>query len=440
VRILVVGGGGREHALAWKLARGPGVKELFIAPGNAGTAQVGTNLPIRANDIPAVGVACGRLGIDLVVVGPEAPLAAGIADHLEGMGIKVFGPSRAAAQVEASKVFARCLMEKYHIPCPRGMVFEDYSQARSYGESHPLPLVVKADGLAGGKGVTVARTREEAHQALHLAMVARAFGEAGERVVIEEYLPGREVSLLAFTDGRTVVPMVPACDYKPVFDGDGGPNTGGMGGYSPPSFFTPRLMKEVENAVLRPAVEALAREGKPYRGVLYAGLMLTREGPKVLEFNCRFGDPETQVMLPRLETDLLEIMLAVVAGELDRVRISWSTRACVGVVMASGGYPGEYRTGYPISGLDRLPPDVLGFHAGTRAKDGQVITDGGRVLTVVGLGESVPRARKRAYEGVGLIHFEGCHYRRDIALAEEIGPQKASRLLGVSRDEPEEVV
>jgi len=440
VRILVVGGGGREHALAWKLARSPGVKGLFIAPGNAGTAQLGTDLPIRATDIPAVGEACGRLGIDLVVVGPEAPLAAGIADHLERMGIKVFGPSRAAAQVEASKVFARRLMEKCHIPCPKGVVFEDYSQARSYVESHPLPLVVKADGLAGGKGVTVARTREEALQALHQAMVARAFGGAGERVVIEEYLTGREVSLLAFTDGRTVVPMVPACDYKPVFDGDRGPNTGGMGGYSPPGFLTPGLTEEVENTILRPAVEALAREGKPYKGVLYAGLMLTQEGPKVLEFNCRFGDPETQVMLPRLETDLLEIMLATVAGELDRVRIRWSTRACVGVVMASGGYPGEYRTGYPISGLDRLPPDVLGFHAGTRAKDGQLITDGGRVLTVVGLGEGVPRARRRAYEGVGLIHFEGCHYRRDIALSEEIGPQEASRLFGGSRDDSEEVV
>jgi phosphoribosylamine--glycine ligase len=440
MHVLLVGGGGREHALAWKLARSPGVRELFIAPGNAGTAQLGTNLPIRATDIPAVGEVCGRLGIDLVVVGPEAPLAAGIADHLEGMGIKVFGPSRAAAQVEASKVFARRLMEKYHIPCPRGVVFEDYSRARSYVEPHPLPLVVKADGLAGGKGVTVARTREEALQALHQAMVARAFGEAGERVVVEEYLTGREVSLLAFTDSRTVVPMVPACDYKPVFDGDRGPNTGGMGGYSPPGFLTPGLMEEVENTILRPAVEALAREGKPYKGVLYAGLMLTGEGLKVLEFNCRFGDPETQVMLPRLETDLLEIMLAVVAGELDRVRIGWSTRACVGVVMASGGYPGEYRTGYPIAGLDRLPPGALGFHAGTRAKDGQVITDGGRVLTVVGLGESVPRARKRAYEGVGLIHFEGCYYRRDIALAEELGPQEASRLLGVSRDDSEEVV
>jgi phosphoribosylamine--glycine ligase len=423
MRLLVVGGGGREHALAWKLRQSTRIKELFIAPGNAGTAQLGTNMPVKASDISAIGDACRRLGIGLVVVGPEAPLAAGIADHLEGLGIKVFGPSRAAAQIEASKVFSRRLMEKYRIPCPEGVVFEDYSQARSYMESHPLPVVVKADGLAGGKGVTVARTREDALEALHQAMVARTFGPAGERVVIEECLTGREVSLLAFTDGRTVVPMVPACDYKPVFDGDSGPNTGGMGGYSPPGFFTPRLMEEVENAILGRAVGAMAAAGSPYKGVLYAGLMLTQEGPKVLEFNCRFGDPETQVMLPRLESDLLEIMLAVVAGELDRTKIEWSERACVGVVMASGGYPGEYRTGYAISGLDHLPPDVLCFHAGTRAKDGQAATDGGRVLTIVGLGESVPLARKRAYDGAGLIHFEGCHYRRDIALAEEIGPR-----------------
>ena len=420
-KTLLVGGGGREHALAWKLSRSPGVKELFVAPGNGGTATSGTNLPIKATDVPAIGEACRRLGIDLVVVGPEAPLAAGIADHLEGMGIKVFGPSRAAAQIEASKVFARRLMEKYHIPCPKGVVFDDYARARSYVESHPLPVVVKADGLAGGKGVTVARTRDEALQALNQAMVARAFGEAGERVVVEECLTGKEVSLLAFTDGKTVVPMVPACDYKRIFDGDRGPNTGGMGGYSPPTFCTPGLMQKVEKTILRPAVEAMAAEGRPYKGVLYAGLMLTTEGPKVLEFNCRFGDPETQVMLPRLESDLLEIVLAVVAGELDSAKIEWSEKACVGVVMASGGYPGEYRTGYPITGLDRLPPDVLAFHAGTKAKDGQVVTNGGRVLAVVGLADTIPLARKRAYEGAGLIHFEGCHYRRDIALVDEIG-------------------
>ncbi len=417
MRVLVVGGGGREHALAWKLSRSHGVKGLFIAPGNAGTARLGTNLPIRANDIPAVGEACRRLGIDLVVVGLEAPLAAGMADHLGGMGIKVFGPSRAAAQIEASKVFARRLMEKYHIPCPRGVVFEDYSQARSYGESHPLPLVVKADGLAGGKGVTVARTREEALQALHQAMVARAFGEAGERVVIEEYLTGREVSLLAFTDGRTVMPMVPACDYKPAFDGDRGPNTGGMGGYTPPRFFTPRLMEEVENAILRPAVEALAREGKPYKGVLYAGLMLTEEGPRVVEFNARFGDPETQVLLPRIESDLLDLLYRAATDTLAGAELEVSSHATVGVVLASGGYPGNYRTGFPIHGLRDVDSEVLVFHAGTKAgsEPGQVLTNGGRVLTVVAMGKTLAAAREKVYANISRISFEGCHYRKDIA-------------------------
>ena len=417
-RILIVGGGGREHALAWKLSQSPGV-ELFTAPGNAGTARLGHNLNIKATDMKALGDACLSLGIDLVVVGPELPLAQGLTDYLEGLGIKAFGPRQGAAQIEASKVFSRQIMEKYHIPCPRGLVLTSYQEAREYIQGQPFPLVVKADGLAAGKGVTVARTRQEAEAALYEAMVARAFGAAGERVIIEEFLSGREASLLAFTDGKTVLSMAPACDYKRVRDGDEGPNTGGMGGYSPPGFLTPALLKEIQDTILLPTVEALAREGRPYRGVLYAGLMVTDQGPLVLEFNCRFGDPEAQVILPRLESDLLEIIQAVISGELGRLKIKWSEKACVGVVMASGGYPGSYKTGFPISGLDKVSADALVFHAGTCLQDKQVLTDGGRVLTVVGTGETVPQARGRAYEAVSQLHFQDCYYRRDIALIEE---------------------
>jgi phosphoribosylamine--glycine ligase len=331
------------------------------------------------------------------------------------LGLPIFGPTAAAAQIEASKVFSHRLMEKYGLPCPQGEVFSDYSQARRYVEGHPLPVVVKADGLAAGKGVTVAQTRDEAISALHQAMVEKAFGAAGEKVIIEQCLSGREVSLLAFTDGATVVPMVPACDYKRISDGDQGPNTGGMGGYSPPNFFTPELARQATETILEPSVRALASEGHPYKGVLYAGLMLTDDGPRVMEFNCRFGDPETQVTLPRLKSDLVELLLACIHGGLERVKVEWSPQACVGVVMASSGYPGEYRTGYHISGLDRVGPGALVFHAGTRLDSGQVVTDGGRVLAVTALGEDMEAARETVYENLSRLHFEGCYFRRDIA-------------------------
>lgn len=419
MKVLVVGSGGREHAFAWKIAQSPLVKEVYAAPGNAGTSQIGKNLPIKATDIKKLGDAALNLGINLVIVGPEAPLALGIADHFQKLGIPLIGPTQSAAQIEASKVFARRLMMKYNIPCPKGEIFSSYQEAYDYVNSLSPPIVVKADGLAGGKGVVVAQTKEEALKALYDIMEARIFGDAGRQVIIDECLFGREVSLIAFTDGKTVVPMVPARDYKRVFDGDKGPNTGGMGGYSPPSYFTPDLAQKVKETILQPAVEALAKEGRPYKGVLYAGLMLTQEGPKVLEFNCRCGDPENQVILPRLKSDLVEIFLAIIENRLEEIDIEWDTQACVGVVMASGGYPGSYQTGFPIYGLDKIKENVLVFHAGTRKEGEQIYTDGGRVLTVVAKGDTIPQARAEVYKNLPLIYFEGCHYRKDIA-AEEV--------------------
>ncbi|MBI2303357.1 MAG: phosphoribosylamine--glycine ligase [Chloroflexi bacterium] len=420
MNILVIGSGAREHALAWKLRQSPQVSQLFVAPGNAGTAAIATNLPLSTSDLPALASAAQEHKIDLAVVGPEAPLAAGIVDLFQEQGIPVFGPTQAATRIESSKVFAKELMLKYNIPCARGEVFDSYPEARAYLQKHPLPVVVKADGLAAGKGVTVANTKEEALEALSSAMERRAFGTAGDRVIIEECLIGREVSLLAFADGETVAPMVPACDYKRALDADQGPNTGGMGGYSPPRFFHKNLAMEVQERILVPAVRALAREGSPYRGVLYAGLMVTKDGPQVLEFNARFGDPETQVILPRLKTDLVEILVAVVEGKLHGVKIGWHEEACVGVVMASGGYPASYETGHPISGLDTVDEDTMVFHAGTKIDpSGQVVTDGGRVLTVAALGQTISQARKKVYANVPRIHFPRCHYRGDIAALEE---------------------
>jgi len=415
---MVIGSGAREHALAWKIAQSPRVTEIFAAPGNAGTASVARNLDIRPNDIEFLAHATRDIGIDLIVVGPEAPLAAGIVDRFEQLGMPIFGPTKAAAQIESSKVFARQLMQKYGIPCPKGITFSSYPEAKRYVESQPTPMVVKADGLAAGKGVTVAATREEALKALSDIMETKIFGPAGDKVVVEECLTGKEVSLLAFTDGKTVVPMIPACDYKRVFDDDCGPNTGGMGSYSPPSFFDDRLTKQVMKTILQPVVKAMAQEGMSYKGVLYAGLMITADGPKVLEFNARFGDPETQAILPRLESDLVDILLAVVDNKLTQAVINWNDDACVGVVVASGGYPGSYKTGLKITGLDKLNDDVMVFHAGTKLQDSQVYTDGGRVLTVTATGKNMAEARARVYRNITKIKFDGCHYRRDIAARE----------------------
>lgn len=405
--------------MVWKLVQSPRVGKVFAAPGNAGTAAIAENLILRPTDIEGLGKAAKEKGIDLVVVGPEAPLALGIVDYFDSVDIPVFGPAKAATQIESSKVFARNLMKKYGIPCPAGAVFSSHSEASEYLRKKDPPVVIKADGLAAGKGVIIASSLAEADEALRDIMKAKIFGSAGDKVVIDEYLNGREVSLIAFTDGKTVSPMVPACDYKKIGDNDQGPNTGGMGSYSPPGFFSAGMTKKITREILLPTVQAMAKEGLPYRGVLYAGLMIVDGKPVVLEFNARFGDPETQVILPLLKTDFVEILMAVIQGNLDRVKIDWSPEACVGVVVSSAGYPGSYKTGFPIRGIDSLDKDVLVFHAGTKlGNDGLVRTDGGRVLTVVGVGKDMAEAREKVYRSIPNIHFEGCHYRKDIALRE----------------------
>jgi phosphoribosylamine--glycine ligase len=419
LRILVIGSGGREHALVWKLAQSPLAEQLFAAPGNAGTARIATNLDIAVTDVPALVKATRDNRIDLAVVGPEAALEVGVVDEFHKAGIPIFGPTQAAARIETSKVFSKTLMKKYAIPCGRSVVFTDYTAAKSYVEQQKPPIVVIADGLAAGKGVVIAPTVADAVKALTDMMVSKTFGAAGDRVLVEEFLVGREMSAFSFTDGRTVVPMAPACDYKRVNDNDEGPNTGGMGCYSPPAFYTGALGKTVQTKVMDPTVRALAAEGSPYQGILYGGLMIDGQSVKTLEFNARFGDPEAQVILPRLKTDLVDIMMGVVEGKLDKVKIEIRPEACVAVVIASGGYPGRYQTGLPISGLDDVDKDVTVFHAGTKpGPKGEVLTSGGRVLAVSALGKTLEDARKKAYANVPRIKFAGCHYRTDIAKIE----------------------
>ena len=416
MKILVVGGGAREHTLIWKLAQSPKVTEIYAAPGNAGTAQLSHNLDIQPTDIESLLKAAQDKHIDLTVVGPEAPLADGITDQFLIRGMQIFGPTRAATEIEASKVFAKELMQKYHIPCARSASFSEYASAKEYVQQQQPPLVIKADGLAAGKGVTVVESIPQAVAILYNLMELKTLGSAGDKVVIEEYLSGDEMSAFAFTDAHTVIPMVPACDYKRIYDGGRGPNTGGMGSYSPPHFSSPALTEAVTKNVLESAVKAMRDERRPYKGALYSGLMITKNGPKVLEFNARFGDPETQVTLPRLKTDLVDIMLAVVNNKLDQINVEWSDDACVGVVMSSAGYPGSYKTGFPITGLDELDDEILVFHAGTKVgSNGEVLTNGGRVLTVVATGKTISEAREKVYSNLPRIHFEGCYYRKDIA-------------------------
>lgn len=417
MNVLVVGGGAREHAIAWKLRQSPRLTDLFVAPGNAGTAAIAHNLPIQATDIEGVRAAVRDHRVDLVVVGPEDPLSRGLVDRLTADGVAAFGPRQGAARIESSKAFAKRLMLEHGIPTADAAIFSNRTDARNYVEQRAGPIVVKADGLAAGKGVFVCDDPKEALRAIDLLMGDEAlFGEAGQTVVIEERLSGREVSAHAFSDGATVVPMPFSCDYKRALDGDQGPNTGGMGAYSPPMWLDEALEVVINERITEAAVRAMAAEGWAYSGVLYPGLMITSDGPKVLEFNCRFGDPETQVLLPRLKSDLLEICWATANGRLADARIDWSTDACVGVVMASGGYPDQYRTGYTIAGLGTVEPDVLVFHAGTAAEgDGTVVTAGGRVLTVVATGRTLAEARGKVYRNVQRIHFSRCHYRKDIA-------------------------
>jgi phosphoribosylamine--glycine ligase len=412
--VLVIGSGGREHALVWALSRSPQVGEIYAAPGNAGTAVSAINVPIPSDDLAGLVEFAREKQVDLTVVGPEAPLAAGIVDRFQAAGLPVFGPTQAAAQLESSKAFAKTFMREQGIPTADYAIFDDLAAARAYVERQSGPMVVKASGLAAGKGVLMCANRDEALAALQLAMQERAFGSAGDSVVIEEWLQGPELSLLAFSDGRTVVPMLPARDHKRAYDNDAGPNTGGMGVYAPPPDVDETLVAEIMRTVLEPAVRGMAEQGTPYVGVLYAGVMLTASGPQVLEFNCRFGDPETQVILPMLDSDLAEIMLACIEGRLSPEMVRVKPGACAAVVMAAPGYPGSYPKGALISGLDDVPDDVLVFHAGTALRDGQVVTSGGRVLAVSAVGADLETAVTKAYAGVSRIHFDGAHYRTDI--------------------------
>jgi phosphoribosylamine--glycine ligase len=415
MNILLVGGGGREHAIAWKLRQSPRVTDLFVAPGNSGTAGIAVNLPVKASALEGIVRAAREHHIDLVVVGPEDPLALGLVDRLAAEGIAAFGPSKAAAELEASKAFSKELCRRHGIPHARGASFTSRVDARAYLERWDGVPVVKASGLALGKGAFLPDTKEEALRIIDQLMGDGMLGDAGRTVVIEERLAGREVSVFSFTDGRTVVPMLSACDYKRAFDGDEGPNTGGMGSYCPPPWYDAALAETVRTAIMEPTVRAMAAEGRPYRGVLYGGLMVTDDGPKALEYNCRFGDPETQVVLPLLKSDLAEILWAEANDRLHEATVEWSEGACVGVVMASGGYPDQYQTGYPIAGLGAME-DAIVFHAGARLDDdGSVVTSGGRVLTVAAVGADLNEARAKAYRNVQRIHFTGCHYRKDIA-------------------------
>lgn len=419
MRILLIGGGGREHALAWKLAQSDKVEKIFAAPGNPGIAMLKkcSCIDLKLDDLEKVADYAEEESIDLTVVGPEATLVAGIADVFKRRGLPVFGPSKAAAQLEGSKAFSKELMAKYNIPTAFFKICEDMEAAKAYVKEKGAPIVVKADGLAAGKGVVVAMTEEEALEAIEEMMGDHKFGNAGARVVLEEYMEGEEASLLAFTDGKTVVPMLTAQDHKRIFDNDQGPNTGGMGTYAPAPVMTDILRLKATERILKPVVAAMAKEGTPYQGCLYAGLMIKDDVIKVVEFNCRFGDPETQVVLPLLESDLAEIMLACATGTLDHADVAWSDKAAVCVVMASGGYPESYETGKVITGLAEADAqeNTVVFHAGTKNVAGSIVTAGGRVLGVTAVDDNIRAARDRVYAAVENIKFDGAFYRKDIA-------------------------
>ncbi len=417
MKVLVIGGGGREHALVWKLKQSPLVRKLYCAPGNAGIAALAECVPVGAEDIDRLLDFAKREKPDLTIVGPEAPLSLGLADKFAQLGLKVCGASQRAAQIEASKSFAKDLMVHNRIPTAGARTFTDREQAISFIKSQGAPIVVKADGLAAGKGVIVSRTLDEALAAVDLIMVDKAFGAAGDKLVVEDFLDGEEASFLAFTDGDFVIPLPTSQDHKPIFDHDQGPNTGGMGAYSPAPVVTPALHEKIMNQVMIPAIRGLANLGSPYQGVLYAGLMIKGDDIKVLEFNARFGDPEAQPLLMRLDSDLAEVLLAIVEGRLDKITPpAWNADPTVCVVMASGGYPGSYDKGKIINGLEEAGrlDDVVVFHAGTALRDGRIVTAGGRVLGVTARGRDIPAAIAKAYAACDLITWEGVHYRRDI--------------------------
>jgi phosphoribosylamine--glycine ligase len=416
MNVLVVGGGGREHALVWKLAQSPRVTRIYAAPGNAGTEELAHNVGIEADNVEGLLAFAEAEKIGLTVVGPEAPLVAGIVDRFRARGLRVFGPSAAAARLEGSKAFAKAKMREFGVPTGDYREFTDADSARAYVREKGAPLVVKADGLAAGKGVIVAHTVEEALRGVEAILVEGIFGDAGRTVVVEEFLEGEEASFLAFCDGTTVLPMASTQDHKAVFDGDRGPNTGGMGAYSPAPVLSPELFEAAVDTVMRPMVEGMAAQGTPYVGVLYGGLMVRDGQLQVLEFNCRFGDPECQPIVMRMQGDLLPVLEACIDGRLEHVKLEWDPRAAVCVVMASEGYPGAYPKGVEIRGLEKASrlPDTAVFHAGTRRSNGRIVTSGGRVLGVTALGNDIGQAIERAYTAVGAVSWPGAHYRTDI--------------------------
>lgn len=415
MKILVVGGGGREHTIIWKLRQNPTITEIHCAPGNGGIAEIATCVPLKATDINGIMEYAKREKFDLVVVAPDDPLYMGLVDALQKNGIRAFGPTADGARLEGSKVYAKHLMKKYGIPTAQYEVFDDYDAALAYVHRCALPVVVKADGLALGKGVIICDTVGEAKAALDDIMNKKVFGDAGSRVVIEEFLEGPEVSVLAFCDGKTILPMASAQDHKRAFDNDQGPNTGGMGTFSPSPKYTDAVRTEVEDKIIRRTIEALRAENVVFKGVLYFGLMLTKDGPKLLEYNARFGDPEAQVVLPRMKNDLLDVMDAVIDGRLDEITLEWDERCAVCVVLASGGYPGPYPKGLPISGLEYVT-EALVFHAGTVLQDGEYVTSGGRVLGVTAFGADICDARTQAYGEIKKIRFDGMQIRTDIGI------------------------
>ena len=417
MKILVVGGGGREHAIIMKLAESPQVDALYCAPGNGGIAKYAECFPVKATDIDGIVALAKKLEVDYVFVAPDDPLVMGMVDALQAEGFHTFGPKKNAAILEGSKVFSKDLMQKYHIPTAEYHVFHTPADAQAFlKEANTYPTVIKADGLALGKGVVIAQNEEEAFAAISSIMEDKIFGESGSQIVIEEFLTGPEVSVLSFTDGKTVVPMVSSMDHKRALDGDMGPNTGGMGTVAPNPYYTPEIARECMETIFLPTIHAMQKEGRPFQGCLYFGLMLTPKGPKVIEYNCRFGDPETQVVLPLLKTDLVEIMQAIWEEKLGQLEIQWKDESAACVVMASGGYPKKYTTGLPIFGLDENGQieGCFVYHAGTKLEDGEILTSGGRVLGVTATADSLRNALKTAYAGVEKITFQNAHYRKDI--------------------------
>ena len=413
MKVLIIGSGGREHTLAWKIKQSPLLEELYVAPGNAGTAQIATNVDIGVNDTEKIIDFSKEKEIDLVVVGPEDPLVNGIVDSLEAEGIPAFGPNKKAAILEGSKIFTRELLQKYNIPSAEFCGFTDATKAIAYVEEKGAPIVVKADGLAAGKGAIVCETLQEAKDAINKILVDKEFGDAGAKVIIEEKLIGEEASYLIFTDGTTIVKMVSSQDHKAIFDGDKGPNTGGMGAYSPAPIVTEQIEKEVMDKIMNPMISAMKEEGRIYKGILYAGLMITKDGPRIVEFNCRFGDPETQVILPRLASDLIPIMQGCIEGNLAEKEVVWKNDACTCVVLASSGYPGKYEKGKEIKGIENVSNATV-FHAGTKEDGRKTLTNGGRVLGVSALGDSIANSIDQSYDAVKEISFEGIYFRKDI--------------------------